>query len=98
MGQVAGGLNIGIGRGRFWDWAVVQEEMDPFGYLFRASFWNTNSVELVVLRGAANVPAVKPMRGPGLEIGGRFKNENLDSLRGEGDTIKIEDPIDLGFR
>ena len=38
MGHVVGRLNSSIGRGRFVDWAVVQEELDRFGGLFGASF------------------------------------------------------------
>ena len=97
MGQVAGGLNSGIGRGNFWDWAVVREEMDPFGGSFGTSFWNINSVALVVIRGAVNVPVVDPMRRPGSAISGGFKKNYLGSCRGEAGAIKIEYPIDLGI-
>ena len=53
-------------------------------------------VVLVVLRGASDVPAFDPMRGPGSEIGRGFKNEDLGSWRGKGGVIKIEDPIEMG--
>ena len=49
-----------------------------------------------MLRGAANLPAINPMRAPGLAIHRGFKNEELGFWRGKWGAIKIEDPIELG--
>ena len=97
MGQVVGGLNIGISQGCFWDWEVVREELDRFGGLFGASFWNINLVASLVPRGADSLPTVNPMQVPGLAIGRGFKNKDLGSWRVKGGAIKIEYTIELGF-
>ena len=83
MGQVVGGLNIGISQGCFRDWEVVREELDRFGGLFGASFWNINLVALLVPRGADNLPTVDPMQVPGWQLAG-LQKQGPWFLEGQG--------------